>query len=418
MSNVVKGVIFDHSTIFPDISQTQVIDDIRLLLKNSKDAGLKIGVFSTNPLKLAPLLKQYSYPSVDLLLTKADVGVNKGSPKWIKEAASKLGTNTHQLLYIGDSKQDLLTALNIPTFYAHAKWNGVELPAKMTAFIAETPSQTWRFITHYLLIPPRWVHTLDDSDNELYLRSLVGASFNLPASSPATFNAKDIFTYGRDIRVGANSAKQILMNHALTSLYLEGLIEMGTKFVVYPSSKKGSVNPVSRDYIQPVSKVFHGYFLEDLLVRAKDAPDTSLERANGRIAPFSYQTDTVHLNPVYAGKIDGKSIIVFDDFTTTGQSLEWARNLLKSGGAGRVVLVTAGKFKHTHTLYSPVAADTIEPFVLKAYESSRFRSKTLRVNFIDKSENRLRESFEHIKDGLPLPVTTNQSQDLDWDALR
>lgn len=404
MSNVIKGVIFDHSTIFPTPANTQLTAEIRQLLINLKDAGLKIGVFSTDPLNLSPLLRQHFYPTVDLHLTKSDIGTNKGSKKWMAEAAARFRTNAYQLLYTGDTKQDLVTALNIPTFYAHARWSGNSLPPNMTAFIAESPTQLWRFITHYLLVPPRWVHTLDDPANEVCLRSLVGASFNLPASSPASFNAKDIFTYGRDIRVGEHSAKQVLMTHALTSLYLEGLIEMGMKFVVYPSSKRGNVNSVSQEYLQPVSKVFHGYYLEDLLIRAKDAPDTSLERVNGRPAPFSYQTDTVHLNPAYEGKINGKSVIVFDDFTTTGQSLEWARNLLKSGGAKRVLLVTAGKFKHYHTLFSPVSANRIQPFALNSYAPSEFMERTLSVNFIAESEALLRDSFEHIKDGLPLPL--------------
>ncbi|MFG3064842.1 hypothetical protein ACGFYM_40840 [Streptomyces sp. NPDC048231] len=40
------------------------------------------------------------------------------------------------------------------------------------------------------------------------------------------------------------------------------------------------------------------------------------------------QARTVRINPKYRGKLKGKTVIVFDDFTTEGKSIEWARTLL------------------------------------------------------------------------------------------
>jgi predicted amidophosphoribosyltransferase len=55
----------------------------------------------------------------------------------------------------------------------------------------------------------------------------------------------------------------------------------------------------------------------------------------------SDQTNTVRVNPARRNiqSRDDRNVVVFDDFTTTGISLEWARNLLYAAGAGRVVIM-------------------------------------------------------------------------------
>jgi hypothetical protein len=55
-------------------------------------------------------------------------------------------------------------------------------------------------------------------------------------------------------------------------------------------------------------------------------------------------------------------VIVFDDFTTEGKSIEWARTLLTSAQAEQVIALTIGKYGASrHTAYQLPPGTTIDP---------------------------------------------------------
>jgi phosphoribosylpyrophosphate synthetase len=405
-----KGTIFDHSTILVDSRDAKLVATVRALLENLKAAGLKLVIFSTNPQDIDTALNQRGFPPKDLFLTREDVGENKGSPAWVRMAAERLDAQPHDLLYVGDDERDWRSAINTATFYMHAGWTG-PIPAGVTAFGASKPETVWMFITHFLLQPPRWAYTLDVDEYRLHLRCLLGAKFMLPSTEPSdTFRLQDVFTYGNEVKVGKESARNLLMIHAVTSLYLEGLIPPFSPFAVYPSSKPGKISRALQGFVQPVSRLFHAYFKEDLLLRAAAAPDTSLERVKARNearAPnvsFTDQSNTVHVNPEYRNLIEGKTVVVFDDFTTTGMSLEWARNLLYAAGAARVILVTVGKYPRPHTVYVPVRDNIIVPFEPKQYKLDMFAPARIDMTQNPITPTRVLRSFALWKDGKPYPV--------------
>ena len=366
MSQTLKGIIWDYSTILVD--DASQLAQIREILTTFKAHGIKLIVFSTHPKAINQEMSHRSLPDADLFLTAGDVGKPKGSNLWVSKAASRLGLEPHQLLYVGDDKWDWRSAINAAVFYLHAGWAAPQ-PGGTTALVAETPHDVLIFASHYLMLPPRWEFTLDRPENALCVRSLLQAGKRLTATSPKQFTLQDVFTYKNKVLVDNDNARNLLMLHAISSLYLEGLIPRNPIFTVYPSSTPGKANPVLEEFLDPVAKLFHGYFRDDLLVRAADAPDTSLLRARGGEAAFSMQTNTVHMNPAYAGKLEGRSVIVVDDFITTGMSLEWARHLLLAAGAEEVTLLTIGKYLKPHRLYTlkSGAADELSPFEVTTY---------------------------------------------------
>jgi len=113
------------------------------------------------------------------------------------------------------------------------------------------------------------------------------------------------------------------------------------------------------------------------LIRETEAPDTSLvrvrARSEGRIPDVSIatQASTVRLGDKYRGKLGGKRVIVFDDFTTSGMSLEWARNLLLAAGASNVVTLTIGKYKTTHDRHILTSAN-IDPYAVNMLSPSDY----------------------------------------------
>ncbi len=410
MPSTLRGVIFDHTTLFSPSVQGAVLNDLRDTIGKLKSHKIRIGVFSTHPFNVEGELKSRGLPDADLYLTKSDVGKGKGSPDWIYAAATRLGIEPFEILFVGSDEWDWRTAINSATLYLHAKWVR-PTPGGVTTFGIGQPSAVWLFVTHFLLPPPRWEYAVDDPKHKLYVRSLLGADVTLPASTPQTFTLQDVFTYENRVVVGNWPARDLLGVHALTSLYVEGRIRRLSLFAVYPSSTPRRISRVLRDFIRPASRLFHGYFREDLLVRGKPAVDSSRARVQARRAghsdpvDFSNQTNTVMVNRARAKSVKDRAIVVFDDFTTTGMSLEWARNLLYKAGAREVLLVTIGKYPRPYMMYVPRTSKLVEPFGLKDYDIARdFVQVQATINENSAARDLIRESFNLFKDVKPLPV--------------
>lgn len=135
---------------------------------------------------------------------------------------------------------------------------------------------------------------------------MLPATVTLPCTSPgSTFRLQDVFTYERTVSIGEEDARSHLMLHVLANAYLEGLLTESSYFCVYPGSKRGKLNQQLSGYLDNAAAIVRGYYREDLLVRASDAPDTSLLRVRARQSgtpadiSIATQATTVHLGPSY-----------------------------------------------------------------------------------------------------------------------
>lgn len=377
---LLEAVVFDYSTILNKDEQTT--NEIRLLLDELKALGLKIGIFSTYPININSELSRLNLPQVDLFLTRPDVGENKGNSKWFAVASQRLGVPLQSFLYVGDDELDWLTALQSGVVYLHATWAKVRPPGKPIMPI-NRPAEVITFASQFLLEPPRWQYKLDVPAQGLVVRSLMYAYTRLPATTQEIFKPHDVFhpvdEDESEIKNVHAYAGELLVLHALTSLHLEGLLQLNSFYTTYPSSTPGEVNPILNKFLEVSAKLFKGYYRGDLLERLYQAPDTSNKRAeanrNGTRyeVNFKIQSDTMRVNPKYKRSIKQRQIVVFDDFTTSGTSLEWARNSLLSAGASQVILVTIGKYGTKHRIHTLSGISPLNPFVVTQYPIDVFR---------------------------------------------
>jgi hypothetical protein len=365
----VSAVIFDYKTLLIQPSTPEALEACSVL-QWLRGRGLRWCVFSTDPLSAAQqaAFSALGYPPPYAHIQKADIlsGKNRGSPDWIDAATVRLGVARHELLYIGCTALDWRTAINSGVLYLHAGW-AAAMPPQTTSLVAGSPADVREFMEAFLLGPSRWSFRLDGAN--CTLRSLLPASAVLPSTRPgSSFKLQDVFTYARNIQIAGNDARDLLMLFVLANAYLEGLLSANAIFCVYPGSRRGTISEQLRGYLDKAASVVHGYYREDLLVRASDAPDTSLARWKASQAgtradvSIATQATTVHLGSRYRSRLRGKTVIVFDDFTTKGMSLEWARLLLAAAGAARIILVTAGKYGTTHTRYELRPGKQIDPY--------------------------------------------------------
>jgi hypoxanthine phosphoribosyltransferase len=405
-----QAVIFDFSTLV--VPGAAVTKGLEQLLDTLKGLGIKIVVFSTKPREINEELGQANLPPADLVLSARDVGESKGSPVWIQRTAEQLGILPHQMLYVGDDKRDWTTALGAGTFYLHAGWRR-ELPQVVPAFVAPKPESVWRFVSNFLVTPSRFEYSLDVPAEGLSLRCLLNTTTELPATTRPNFALDDLFQRHDPIMIRSSSVVDLLMLHALSSLYVEGLIVPGSLFCVYPGSDPGRPNERMNDYLTLASKVFLDC-PPDLLVRGVRAHDSSEERKGGRTqnATFANQTNSVHLNASYADAIRGRTVVVFDDFSMSGKSLEWARQLLNAAGVARVVLFTLGKVAKlfsNHEIQTTRTPRAITPFTARRYDPKLFETRIASMKHHEDRRRLLLDLLERWRRGLPYEPSQPQS---------
>lgn len=400
---MLRVIVFDHSVL--RMEDEELKSDMCELLRSLQELEIKIVVFSTHTNNVVTYMRRSGMPEPDLVLTRPEVGVPKGSPVWIERAAEQLDISTHQFMYVGDGEYDRLTAMHAAIFYLHARWSAEEEPPSEVLRV-RFPSRILKFASHFLLRSPRWQFTLDRTreEGDLRVRSLLEANVSLPCTRPSSsFGLKDVFTYDRTIFAHETRAERVVMLHALSSLVLEGLIPQKSAVCVYPSSTPGQISSSISGFLRPATGFFGGYFRQNLLVRAEQAPDTSIERANGREVSIDMQTNTVHVDPAQEEFVQGRTVLVFDDFSSTGSSLDWARNLLYAAGAESVVLVTMGKYGRSYRLQRPQDQE-ISPFQHQHYENGLLSPLTVQVNEDASAPEVLKKSFHHWCQDQPYPI--------------
>lgn len=363
MANSVRAVVFDYKTVFqtgttsPHPGMAQVLH-----LLDKRGIGwvlLTTDPFDTRHCTLAGL------PEPALHLAQRDIPgqKNRGSDLWLTEAAERLDLPTTQLALVGANELDWRTGVNAGVVFIRARWATGTL--KQVALTAQDPAHLYWILDRHLLHEPQWLFAMDDEPRNYKVRSLFDPDESFDGTNPRRFTLKTVFTYDVDVQAGDRNARDILMLHVLCAAYLEGLLPARAWFCVYPSSTPGAVNHQLSDFIE-VAKVMTGAsYKDDLLVRATQAIDTSRARAARRHGDVTIatQANTVHLNPAYRSALaKGKTVIVFDDFTTEGMSLDWARNLLTKAGATQVIGMTIGKYRKPYTFFTPRPGVTIDPF--------------------------------------------------------
>lgn len=405
LNNSLRGIIFHHSVL--RTNDIELRQKLHSMITKFRGLGISIAMVSTDTYyDVNSLFASLALAPPDVYENKDSCGARVGSDKIVTAIAASIGCKNYELLYVGHNRYDWYSAINSATFYIHAGWTG-QKPEEVTAFSFPQPEDIFVFASHFLMPPPRWRYKLDKPQYGLHVRCLEAAGVTLPCTSPGkAFSLQDVLTYHNDVRIGESKARSVLMLHVLASLYTEGLIEKRSLFTIYPSSTPGRVNDEIGNYVNPGYRVFGAYFQKGLITRAVQADDTSRLRASKQYdrVTFNSQTNTVHLKRPENKKYDpeGKCVIVFDDFTTEGRSMEWARLLFQAAGASKIILTTVGKYPKPHQLHLPAAKTTIQPYEMHKYSSNSFVNEVnICLDEFSSNSTLLKELLKTYIDGEP-----------------
>ncbi|MEK7434184.1 MAG: phosphoribosyltransferase [Cyanobacteriota bacterium] len=186
---------------------------------------------------------------------------------------------------------------------------------------------------------PLWSYTLDivTPDNlKVIYRSLFNATIELSYNKNDIFTPKDVFLYNKEMYFGeskSESVKKVILELLLHNLLQEGFVNSNTCFLEYPShnSNNNTSNFTILDATHSLS-------------RWRDTLNKSYLRSVRKHSKITFEEEFNSLVLKSQKQIKDKIVIVLDDFSTTGLSLEASRNLLVSAEAEKVILCSIGKF--------------------------------------------------------------------------
>lgn len=159
--------------------------------------------------------------------------------------------------------------------------------------------------------------------------------------------------------------KEKLFEIIFNNLSHEGFLNNKALLVDYPSHKPHKDNNLITQEIINKLKPFGSKYLVDILSRWKPTIDKSYIRSRRLHSKVSFEDEINSLVLWNQKIIRDRIIILIDDFTTTGLSLEAGRNLFSKAEVEKVVLCSFGKFckNAKHKMYIPEI--NFDPFAQK-----------------------------------------------------
>ena len=257
-------------------------------------------------------------------------------PKQTAAALERIRSEMHwkanETLYIGNSKDDMQSAVNGKTLFLNALWYGDNTKY---GFRLKSPREIARFIDIFCLREHWWFFAVESDALRVYCL----APFSTYAN-PDWKNHSDNFIRTVKERLGEQEDVEFWAKYLCTSLYFSGVYDCVNYITPYPGHRRDSFAPVLAEPMSVFAKCFRRKFIPNMVIRHTDAPESKRHRDS---ACHKNQLDTIRLKrhpDKYPGKPfansplgRGKTVLVLDDIVTEGYSLEAARTFIEATGA-------------------------------------------------------------------------------------
>lgn len=321
-------------------------------------------------------------------LTSEFVGKKKGSPVWIDKACDLLQVSPNELVYVGDSRYDMITAASRGVIYFHAGWSK---PHKEYGLDVPSPAVLQLILKHVFVKEKLWYWSADQADSAgrpLQVRSLIdGNGANIKDLKSDLMTLKS----GYDRPLGPITLRQFIILQLIASMYLDGLTTNVGVWCTYPGSAGGG-NPLLGPLLDVAAKLFHVKLRPDGIIRHTNVAPKHKMRVQGQTPDFSHEADSAMLlsTPAFKRKVAGKRVVVFDDFTTDGLTAEFSRNWFLNMGAREVIVVSIGKYGNRYHVQVPEAGTDWDSALPN--EGLKFKETLISVN---SDEGELRDFSDH-----------------------
>ena len=348
-----KGIIFSLREVLVKSGAVDKPkqDEIVKLLRYLISVGIKPVLVSNTPWELTrqngektPFQKHLS-ELCDCDLAYYQKGVNiisKQNSKSMNKILGDHGWKRSEVIYIGNSDQDVIAASSGRLPFINANWHS---SGSVYGFKFSSPKDVARFIDCCYLIPKDWFWGLSSNGLRVYsIAPLAEHSKYYPSGAIYSADAKSVVKGGQ----GQTRFWGLLM---AARIHLSGIGDEANYYAPYPGHRVNSQKATLMNAIKILSGPLRAKYIHDLIERHSTARKSQMLRMAGQGPTIVNQLNTIRLNPnptryehdqVKYKKfpsIKGKTVLVVDDICTEGYSLEAARAFLEAAGAN-VILVS------------------------------------------------------------------------------
>lgn len=281
---------------------------------------------------------------------------------------SKYKLDAAEIVYIGNTPEDMQTAVNGKVLFLNATWYGHNTDY---GFTFAHPKIVARFIDTFCLRNNLWHYKIDELSLRYY--AFAPYSTSIPEYSLTSSDAKNAAKFG-------GGHLDFWTQYLWSTIYFAELHKEVDYITVFPSHTKDSGNSIMSDPMKAFSKCFRIGYLEDFIERHTTATKLQTARINKIPINHTIPLSTIRLrrDPIRTGTTrykncpvrTGKKVLVIDDFCTQGYSLESARAYIQQTGA-QVISLSWGK-----TINSDYRAiqdiDKFDPFVANIFKDTSF----------------------------------------------
>jgi len=253
---------------------------------------------------------------------------------------NKHGWKAHEAIYVGNTKDDMLTAVNGNLLFFNAVWHGEANPY---GYQFDSPLDVARFIDCFCLGIDDWFWKVEIGDLRVY------ALGPFSTKSPQYAEAQQYSAHARETAKHWGGDGTFWGRLLAGSVYLSGLGNEIDYIAPYPGHSTKSKQPVISKALTILAKSLRKKYLPDLIVRHTTAPKSQTVRIQGKTVDPLDQLNTICLKPrptknekgdVYVNPPlkRGKCILVVDDICTEGNAFETARAYIENTGATAICL--------------------------------------------------------------------------------
>ena len=260
----------------------------------------------------------------------------------VEAILKKHGWATQEVVYVGNTIEDMRSANNGKVLFLNAKWHKETNPY---GFEFSSPKDLAKFIDCCCLTPKDWFWAIEHDDLRVYAIAPLGEySKQYPDAAVYSTNAKNAAKFDKgNVRFWG-----LLM---AARIHMSGVGAEAQYACPYPGHAVDSEKAEFMNAIEIVSGSLSAQYLKDLITRHSNALKSQTLRNQKKTPTPANQLNSIHLrpDPVRTGpkalryknppSFNGKTILVVDDICTQGFSLEAARAYIEATG-GKVILLS------------------------------------------------------------------------------
>lgn len=273
----------------------------------------------------------------------------KQTGKALDSIRDKFSWKTNETVFIGNTKSDMLAAVNGSTLLLMAKWYGQGQPY---GFPMQAPKDGAAFVDTFCLREFPWFMQIESDD----LRYYTLGPYATRKDQTTKEYSEDFYAH---IKREIDDPSDFWVRSLCAGLYFNGQYADIDYVCSYPKHAANEWPVALSEQLRCFATCFRGKYLLDLVRRHKTAPEA---KKNRNAASHVTQINTIHLTELpkhlvkgsdekqykHSPLAPGKTVLLLDDVCTEGYSLEAGRAFIQSTGAK---VICASLLKTVNTDY-------------------------------------------------------------------